>query len=120
MTDHTPEASPKPFSRASTHNGVVYTSGQVGLDGSGKAPGFADQVRLAFDNLAAVLEEHGASLRTIVKTTVFVVRRADVEEMNRIYVEYLPEPRPARSTIIAELVRPELLFEIEAIARIES
>jgi enamine deaminase RidA (YjgF/YER057c/UK114 family) len=56
----------------------------------------------------------------VLKTTVFLVRRSDTDEMNRLYAESFPEPRPARSTIVTDLVRPDLLFEIEAVAYLEA
>lgn len=36
--------------------------------------------------------------------------------MNEVYQEYFPEDRPARNVIVVELVKPEALIEIEAIA----
>ena len=98
----------------------VITAGQVGIDlENGDAPAdFEGQMRVAFKNLAHVLEEAGAKLDDVLKTTVFLVRREDAAQMNAIYREYFEEPYPARSTIICGLVLPDLLFEMEAEARI--
>ena len=109
-----------PLSRSRTHGHVVYTSGQVGIAADGSVPeNFAGQFRIAMENLRAVLADAGASFDTVLKTTVFLVDRGHAGEMNALYTESFAEPRPARSTIITELVRPELLFEIEAVASVE-
>ena len=52
----------------------------------------------------------------MVKTTCFVTRREDFARLDPIYRSYFPEPPPARTTVVCELVRPEFLFEIEAVA----
>jgi 2-iminobutanoate/2-iminopropanoate deaminase len=98
----------------------IITSGQVGVDpATGETPAdFEGQARSAFANLRGVLEQAGGTLDDVLKTTVFLVRRDDAAAMNAIYREHFKEPFPARSTIICGLVLPELLFEIEAEARI--
>lgn len=107
----------RPLSPARTHAGVVYTSGQVGIAPDGGVPkDFAGQFGVAIGNLRGVLADAGASLESVLKTTVFLVDRSHTDEMNRLYAEAFPEPRPARSTIVTQLVRPDLLFEIEAVA----
>ncbi len=112
-------ASP-PLSSFRRSGDLVLTAGQVGIDpATGTAPdGFEAQMRQALDNLRAVLADAGSSLDRVLKTTVFVVRREDVGEMNRIYREAFGEPYPSRSTIVCDLVDERLLFEIEAIAEV--
>lgn len=106
-----------PLSHQMSHDGWVFTSGQIGRHPDGTVPdGFGEQMRLALASLSRHLEAAGASLGTVVKTTVFLTRRDDFAEMNEIYAQYFEEPWPARSTIVAGMVRAELLFEIEAIA----
>jgi 2-iminobutanoate/2-iminopropanoate deaminase len=121
MTDDTtitPQGNPLSLARVT--DGWILSAGQVGIPaGGGPAPDdFEQQVRIAIDNLDGVLREHGGSLATVQKTTLFLVRRADFATMNRVYRECFPEPFPARSTVVCDLVKPELLFEIEAIARV--
>lgn len=100
---------------------MIYVSGQVGIEtATGTIPrDFDAQARLAFANLAAVLEASGGSLASVVKTTVFLTSRDDFELFNSIYREYFTDPFPARSTIVTGLVRPEFRVEIEAIARVD-
>lgn len=107
-----------PLSLTRTHEGWVFVSGQVGRDAAtGEIPrSFGGQTRLAIDNLRRALESEGASLRTVLKTTVFIRREECFAEMNSIYAESFDEPYPARTTIVTALARPELDFEIEAVA----
>jgi 2-iminobutanoate/2-iminopropanoate deaminase len=108
----------RPVSETRICGDLVYTAGQIGVDGDGTVPPeFGRQVELAIESLASRLEEAGASLDSVVKVTNFVVNRQDVAEMNEIYGRYFSEPYPARSTIVCGLVAPEYLFEIEAVAR---
>ncbi|MBM0106523.1 RidA family protein [Steroidobacter sp. S1-65] len=62
------------YSPAVRSNGFLFVSGQVGSrqDGSPE-PDLAKQVRLAFDNLRAILKAAGATLEDVVDATYFVV-----------------------------------------------
>lgn len=108
---------PLPISQTRRVGELIFTSGQIGFEEDGSVPAeFGRQVELAIESLRAELETVGASLATVVKVTNFVVRLDDVEEMNAIYGRYFEEPFPARSTVVTDLVSPEFLFEIEAVA----
>jgi enamine deaminase RidA (YjgF/YER057c/UK114 family) len=82
-------------------------------------PDVGSQTRQAIENVRAILEAGGSSLQKLVKTTVFLDDMRTFEQMNAVYRELIPEPRPGRSTIEAKLARPELLVEIEAIGTID-
>jgi enamine deaminase RidA (YjgF/YER057c/UK114 family) len=62
------------YSPALRSNGFLFVSGQVGSreDGSPE-PDFERQVRLAFQNLNAILAEAGCSFDDVVDVTVFIV-----------------------------------------------
>jgi 2-iminobutanoate/2-iminopropanoate deaminase len=115
-------SSTSPLSAGWVVDGMIYTSGQVGRDpDTGVVPSeLEDQIRVAMSNLEQVLQAAGGSLASVVKTTVFLVRRDDFANMNKLYAGYFPGAKPARSTVIVELARPDLLFEIEAIAYVET
>jgi 2-iminobutanoate/2-iminopropanoate deaminase len=107
-----------PFSAGIKANGFVFSSGQVGTDprtGQVAGPDVVSQTRQAIANLQAVLEAGGSSLDRLVKTTVFLSDMRTFEQMNAVYRELIPEPRPGRSTVQVRLARPELLVEIEGI-----
>jgi reactive intermediate/imine deaminase len=111
-----------PFSPGIRANGFVFTSGQVGSDPrTGQVVGLdvASQTRQTIANVQAVLEAGGSSLDKLVKVTVFLADIRLFEEMNAVYRELIPEPRPGRSTVEARLARPEILVEIEGIALAE-
>jgi reactive intermediate/imine deaminase len=108
-----------PFSAGIRANGFIFTAGQVGTDlrtGQLAGPDVASQTRQTIDNLRAVLEAGGSSLGRLVKTTVFLADMRTFDDMNAVYRELIPEPRPGRSTVEARLARPDLLVEIEGIA----
>lgn len=118
----TPGLSTSPLSAAWVVDGMIYTSGQVGRDPkTGEVPSeLEDQIRVAMSNLQQVLQAAGGSLASVVKTTVYLVSRDDFAAMNTLYPDYFPGAKPARSTLVVELARPDLLFEIEAIAYVET
>lgn len=111
--------STSPLSAATVSDNLVFVSGQVGRDASSRTvpEEFDRQVHVAFQNLERVLVAAGASLGSILKTTVFLIDAAHFAPMNEIYRTYFKPPYPARSTVIvAALATKDLKFEIEAIA----
>jgi 2-iminobutanoate/2-iminopropanoate deaminase len=107
-----------PYSQAIQTEAMVFASGQLPIDpASGDIPaGIAAQTKRSLANLAAVLEAGGASLATVVKTTVFLKNMGDFAAMNAIYAEHFDEMAPARSTIEVARLPKDALVEIEAIA----
>ena len=79
-----------PYSHAVAMEGIVFTSGQLGIDpATGKlAEGVAAQAEQALKNLEAVLKAAGASMADVVKTTVFVKDLADFGTVNTIYGQH--------------------------------
>lgn len=62
------------YSPAVRSNGFLFVSGQVGSHPDGRPePELAAQVRLAFDNLNAILAAAGCSFDDVVDVTVFIV-----------------------------------------------
>ena len=90
-------------------------SGQLGIaDGELVHGGVAGEVGQALANMAALLEGEGASLASVVKTTVFLRHISDYDAMNEAYIEAFGDHRPARAAVaVAELPR-NALVEIEA------
>jgi 2-iminobutanoate/2-iminopropanoate deaminase len=120
QTDAAPAAI-GPYSQAIVHNGLVYTAGQVPFDpGSGELVegDIGRQTDQVFDNLDAILTAGGASLSTVVKTTVFLQDMNDFAAMNEVYARRFGNHRPARSTVQAARLPRDARVEIEVIAAV--
>jgi 2-iminobutanoate/2-iminopropanoate deaminase len=120
-TNHAPPAI-GPYSQAIIAGGFVFCSGTAGIDpATGEIPdGIAAQTRLALRNLDAVLTAAGASMATLVKTTIFYRNVDDFATINEIYASHMPDPPPARSAPANVLLPRGLLISIEAIAAVET
>ncbi len=107
-----------PYSQAVTVNGMVYTSGQIGLDPeSGEmVEGVEAQTHQVMKNVQTVLEASGSSLYQAVKLTIFLQDMNDFATVNEIYASYLREPFPARSAIEVAKLPKNALVEVEAVA----
>ncbi len=108
-----------PYNQAIRYGNFVYTSGQVALDPvSGQLIGdtVQEQTHRVFQNLQAVLDSAGTSLKNVVKTTVFLATMNDFQAMNAIYAEYFQDTKPARSTIAVAELPKKALVEIECVA----
>ena len=116
-----PGAPARPLSPGVKAGGFIFVSGQVGHEDpkTGEArEGIAAQTKQCLENIKRVLELAGSSLDDVVKTTVFLGNVVDLAEMNEVYRSYFPKDPPARSTLVAGLVRPGMLIEIECIASV--
>ncbi len=116
-TNKAPEAI-GPYSQAVIANGMVYTSGQLGMDEKGVFQGTtaAEQAERAIQNLIAVLEEAGSSIDHVVKTTVFLADINDFAAVNEVYGKHFTKPYPARSAVEVANLPKGGKVEIEAIA----
>lgn len=93
-------------------------SGQIGLvDGALVPGGVRAETVQALANLAALLESQGASLESVVKTTVFLTDMRDFAVMNEEYAHAFGDHRPARSTIGVSALPLGAAVEVEAWAR---
>jgi enamine deaminase RidA (YjgF/YER057c/UK114 family) len=99
---------------------TVYIAGQVAFDSTGKVVGgsnFTAQAEQVFTNLRRALSSVGASFPDVVKTTTLVTDVKNVPALREIRGRYLdPKQPPANTLMVTQLVRPELLLEIEAVA----
>jgi 2-iminobutanoate/2-iminopropanoate deaminase len=117
-------AAPKaigPYSQAVIHNGLAFLSGQIPLDPATNQIVEGDitaQTHRVLQNLKAVLEACGASLASVLKTTVYLSDMADFPKMNEIYGSYFGDQPPARSTVQAARLPRDVAVEIDVIAAI--
>lgn len=109
-----------PYSQAIKVNGVIYTSGQIGLNPQGiLVEGIEAQTRQVLNNLSEVLKAGGSSLQQVFKTTIFLSNMEDFTLVNAIYAEFFGEHKPARSTVAVKTLPKNALVEIECMALAE-
>ena len=110
-----------PYSQAVIHNGLAYLSGQIPLDPATNqlvSGDIAVQTERVLENIKAVLEASGASLESVLKTTVYLKDMGDFPKMNEIYGRYFTQNPPARATVQAARLPRDVAVEIDAIAAV--
>lgn len=108
-----------PYSQAVTANGLLFTSGQIGLDpasGNLVDGDFNAQARRVFENLKAVLRKGGTDFNHVVKATVYLTDLANFQALNAIYAEYFGNHKPARTTVGVRELPKGGLVEIDLVA----
>jgi len=110
-----------PFSEAVRVGDVLYLSGALGIDGTGKLVpgGVAAETRQALANIRAILERHGSSLDRVVKATAMLADMAEWAAMNEVYVEHFPGNLPARSAFGTSGLALGARIELEVIATVD-
>jgi 2-iminobutanoate/2-iminopropanoate deaminase len=85
-----------PYSHAVRAGGLLFVSGQPGLDiATGQAsPDTEQQIRQAFLNLDTVLRAGGSSLDLVVNTTAIVPNLANFPLVNQLFAEFFPTAPP--------------------------
>jgi 2-iminobutanoate/2-iminopropanoate deaminase len=109
-----------PYSQAVRAGGLLFVSGQPGVDpATGEAAGadFDSQLRQVFRNLDAVLTAGGSRFDLVVNTTVLVSDMANFPAVNAAFAEYFPVDPPARMTMQVPLPKG-LLLSIGCVAAI--
>lgn len=110
-----------PYAQAVVADGWVFCSGQIALDPAtmeltgGDA---AAQTERVMKNLSGVLKAAGASLSTVVKTTVFLSDMDLFVPMNEVYGRHFGDHRPARATVAVKGLPKGVDVEIECVARV--
>ena len=107
-----------PFSEAVRVGSMLYLSGAIGIDATGKlVPGGIEaETRQAMENIRAVLERHGSSMDRVIKCTAMLADMAEWPAMNRVYLEFFPTHKPARSAFGASGLALGARVEVEAVA----
>lgn len=103
---------------------LVVVAGQVGMSPTGHiaADDIVTQTKQALDNVRAVVEAGGCTMRDVVRLQTFLTRAEDIPGFMKaraeVYPEFFPDGAypPNTLLVISRLVRPEMLIEIEAIA----
>lgn len=99
---------------------LIFTTGQIAMDKNGnvvhpESP--AKQAEFIYESLEKILNEAGAGLDDVVKTTVFVTDMNDFAEISEIRNKYFKNAEPASTLVeVKKLVKEGCKIEIEAIA----
>ncbi|OGB95019.1 MAG: hypothetical protein A3G35_10290 [candidate division NC10 bacterium RIFCSPLOWO2_12_FULL_66_18] len=108
-----------PLSQATLAGNLLFIGGAVATNARGEVVGKGDitaQARQTLENIRAIGEAAGGTLRDVTRTTVYLTDLANYTGMNEVYRTYFPVEPPARATVRVDLANPDFLVEIEAMA----
>jgi reactive intermediate/imine deaminase len=107
-----------PFSEAVRVDNIVFLSGVLGTDSTGKlvSGGIGPETRQALENVKSALERNGLSMDRVVKCTVMLADIGEWAAMNTVYRTYFPNAKPARSAFGASGLVLGGRLELECIA----
>jgi 2-iminobutanoate/2-iminopropanoate deaminase len=97
----------------------IFVSGQGPVDPeTGKVflGDIAEQARMTLENVRAILDDAGAKMDDVVKTTVFLTDIGHFAKMNEVYSQAFGAVKPARTTVQAAALPLGIGVEIEAVA----
>ena len=98
---------------------MIFVAGNVAVDAAGKTVAPDDikgQTRQVLANIEKVLAEAGATRDDIVKITTFLTDLKNYPGFAEVRGEFFKPPYPASTAVQAQLINPEWLVEIEAVA----
>ena len=107
-----------PYSQAIQTGDLLFISGQLPLDPETGAMVEADigaRTHQIMKNIKAIVDEAGANLNKVVKTTIFLTDLSDFQEVNQAYGEHFEDTPPARSTVQVAALSLGSNIEIESI-----
>jgi 2-iminobutanoate/2-iminopropanoate deaminase len=109
-----------PFSEAVSVGGMLYLSGEIGLDASNKlvAGGIKAEAKQVMDNIGANLARHGSSFDQVVQCTVALADIADWPAFNEVYRDYFKQHFPARMAFAASALALGARVEVQCNAAV--
>ena len=105
------------YSQAIVANGFVFVAGQACVNPKTNEFELGDiksETRRTLENIRAILEAAGSSMKDVVRVGVFLADLTDFAAMNEVYKQFFPEDQPARTTVGAQL--PKIKIEIDCVA----
>ena len=108
-----------PFAQARRAGNLLFISGQRGIDpatGMLTEPAIEARARRAMENLKAIAEAAGGSMRSFLSTVVYVTdMKAHRPAVNKLYEEYFGSHPPARTIVEVSALNQDDIVEIEAV-----
>ncbi len=108
-----------PYSPAVRAGDFIFVSGQGAVDVTTDKMSYGDiqhETRLVLGNIKRILEGCGASMKDVVKCSVFISDGKDFGAMNQVYIEFFGNDKPARTTVETRFADPKMKVEIDCIA----
>lgn len=106
------------YSRAVVDAHYVHVAGTTGYDYTSMTmpDGVEAQARNIFKTIETTLQEAGSSLEKVVRANYYLTRREDADALFKVTGDVLGDIRPAATLIICDLMKEEMLVEIEVTA----
>ena len=120
-TDKAPAAI-GPYSQAIQFSGLLFVSGQIAIDpktGEFVEGDIEAQTKQVLENLKAIIEEAGMTLKNVLKCSCFLKNMDDFVTFNSIYDRYFGDNPPARETIEVARLPKDAMVEVSAICGVE-
>ena len=108
-----------PYSQAIEANGMLFVSGQIPFVPETMtlvSDDVKEQTRQSLENIKAIVEAAGYSMKDVVKAGVFIKDMNDFAAINEVYNEYLGDVKPARACVEVARLPKDVKVEIEVIA----
>lgn len=119
------EKAPKalgPYSQGVIANDLLFISGQIPFDPITMQKvneNIKDQTRQCLENIKAIVENAGATIKDVIRCGVFLKNMDDFASMNEVYAEYFSDWKPARSAVEVARLPKDVLVEIDAIVNLK-
>ena len=110
-----------PYSQAIREGDLLFCSGQIALDpvsGAMKNSSIEEETNQVLANMSEVLKAGGATMASVIKTTIFLTDMNDFAKVNELYAAAFGDAKPARTTIAVTALPKGGRVEIECIAKV--
>lgn len=108
-----------PYSPAVRAGDFIFVAGQGPIDPVTDQFSLGDiqhETRLTLQNIERILAAAGATMKDVVKCSVFLLNPGDFAAMNQVYAEFFGDAKPARTTVAVAFAAPNMKVEIDCIA----
>lgn len=109
-----------PYSQGIIQDKFIFTAGQIHLTKNGELleGSIEDKMHQVMKNLEEILKTAEVTFANVVKTTVYVTNmsKESLDRLNKVYMEYVKKPYPARETVCVKQLPKNAEIEISMIA----